>query len=260
MLFSNPEVAAFIDNTFEPVWVSVRPAPIITIDFGNDHKIIRTLQGNVATYICDAEGTVHDVLPGIYTPGPYRVQLTLLAALVKELASLSATERLTRLKAYHIKGSTALNRPVAAKVAAVARMGGAGKGGGFGGGGGGGFGGGQGGFGGGAPVFSGIEGPLEAVLVGRPVVPATPPGGDLSLRADLAFDVIVNENVRRKLVHDQLAALGLIRPDNIKQWLFRVVLKADIDDPHLGLGPVLNAGYPFGDEDQNAVTAAKPGT
>jgi hypothetical protein len=286
VLFSNPEVAKFIDATFEPVWVSVRPAPLVTIDFGNDHKVVRTLQGNVATYVCDAEGTVYDVLSGIYTPGPYREQLSLLAALVKDLAKISDAERTARLKAYHVKAAAALNRPVTPKIAAVARTGGGGKGGfgapvfvgnpgfgggkgggiggqggfgggqgGFGGNGGGFGGGGQGGFGGSAPVFGGIEGPLEAVLMGRPIVPPTPPGGDLASRADLQFDVVVNETARRKLVHHQLATLVRIRPDDLKKWLFRVVLNADLDDPHLGLGPVLNANYPFAGEDRE--TAAK---
>ena len=282
MLFSNHEVATFIDATFEPVWVSVRPAPLVTIDFGNGHKVVRTLQGNVATYVGDADGAVYDVLPGIYTPGPYREQLTLLAALVKDLARFSATERMTRLKEYHVKRAAALNRPVTPLAVAVARTGGAGKGGigggspavagfggnggsftgggGIGGNGGSSAGGGQGGFGGGigggAPVFGGgIEGPLEAVLAGRPVVPSTPPGGDLASRADLAFDVVVNETVRRKLVHDKLASLGCVRPDDLKKWLFRVVLKADLDDAHLGLGPVLNANYPFAVEDRD--TAGK---
>lgn len=274
MLFSNAEVAKFIDSTFEPVWVSVRPAPLVTIDFGNGQKVVRTLQGNVATYVCDAEGTVHDVLPGIYTPGPYREQLTLLAALVKDLARCSDAERTARLKEYHVKAAAALSRPVTPKMAAVARMGGGGKGGigGFGGGGappangliagnggiigGGGQGGfgGKGGFGGGPPLWGGgIEGPLESVIAGRPIVPPTPPGGDLASRADLQFDVVVNETVRRKLVHDQLAMLGRVRPDDLKKWLFRVVLKADLDDPRLGLGPVLDANYPFaGEEKTNA--------
>ena len=277
MLFSNPEVAQFIDATFEPVWVSVRPAPLVTIDFGNGHKVIRTLQGNVATYVCDAEGTVYDVLPGIYTPTPYRAQLTLLATLVNNIARFSAEERIKRMKGYHIRQADALKKAVPPMVVAVGNTGGGGKGGfggggfgggGFGGGNGGGgfggvvvvntgqfggsqggFGGGQGGFGGGRPIYVGIEGPLEAVLAGRPLVPSTPKGGDLASRADLQFDVLVNETVRRKLVHDYLTTVGVVRPDDMKQWLFRVVLKADLDDPQLGLGPVLNEGYPFGGED-----------
>ena len=111
-------------------------------------------------------------------------------------------------------------------------------------------GGGQAGLGGSAPVFGGIEGPLESVMMGRPVVPPTPHGGDLASRTDLAFDVVVNETVRRKLVHDRLATLGQVRPDDLKKWLYREVLKADLDDPYLGLGPVLNAAYPFAEEDR----------
>lgn len=279
MLFSNRDVAKLIETKFEPVWVSVRPAPLVTIDFGNGHQIVRTLQGNVATYVCDADGIVHDVLPGIYTPKPYCEQLTLLAALVKDLAKNSPESRTFHLNEYHAKRGAALNRPVAPQAAAIARTGGGGKGGfgggggfqggggfnggvpakgGFGGGGKGGFGGGKGGSsgfagGGGAPYFGGgIEGPLESVLAGRPVVPPTPPGGDLANRADLVFDVFVNETVRRKLVHEHLATRGNLQPDGLKHWLFREVLKADLDDPHLGLGPVLNANYPFANEDRKS--------
>ena len=46
----------------------------MTIDFGNGHTVTRTLHGNVATYVCDADGIVYDVLPGIYTPAEYRRQ------------------------------------------------------------------------------------------------------------------------------------------------------------------------------------------
>lgn len=263
MLFSNTEVAKFIDATFESVWVSVRPAPLVTIDFGNGTKVMRTLQGNVATYICDAEGTIHDVLPGIYTPVPYREQLALLATLANDLAKISVEDRMSKLKAYHVKRALALAKAVPPRVAAIGMTGGGGKGG-FGGGGFGGSGdgfgggngghafggGGQGGFGGNSkPLYAGIEGPIEAVLAGRPFVSSTPQGGDLANREDLKFDVLVNETVRRKLVHDQLATLGIVKPDDLKKWLFRVVLKADLDDPKLGLGPVLNDGYPFGSED-----------
>ena len=260
MLFSHPEVASFIDSAFEPVWVSVRPAPLVTIDFGNGHTVVRTLQGNVATYVCDGEGRVIDLLPGIYTPTPYREQLTKLATLAGELAKLPEAERNAAWTSYHTRRAAALNKPVTAKAAAVANTGGGGKGGfggfggagaGFGGGAGGGGFGGQGGFGGGGPkpIYAGIEGSLEAVLAGRPLTPSTPANGDLTLRADLVFDVVVNETVRRKFVHDHLVKVGRIKPDDMKSWLFRVVLKADLDDPQLGLGPALNEGYPFGGEE-----------
>ena len=37
--------------------------------------------------------------------------------------------------------------------------------------------------------------------------------------------------------------------------LYKEVLRADLDDPLLGLGPVLTANYPFTEEDR---AAAKP--
>ena len=75
MLFSSDTVANTINNAFEPVWESVRPVPIVTIDFGNGHAITRTLHGNIATYLCNAQGTVFDILPGIYEPTEYLNQL-----------------------------------------------------------------------------------------------------------------------------------------------------------------------------------------
>ena len=68
MLFSDEAVARFLNDNFEPVWQSVRPVPIVTIDFGNGTKVTRTLHGNVATLICTADGEVLDALPGIYAP------------------------------------------------------------------------------------------------------------------------------------------------------------------------------------------------
>ena len=88
MLFSSREVADQINATFEPAWESVRPVPLVTMDFGNGRTVKRTLQGNIATYICVPDGTVYDVLPGIYTPDVYRKQLEALAALAESLRLL----------------------------------------------------------------------------------------------------------------------------------------------------------------------------
>ncbi len=66
MLFSNDEIADFINTTFEPTWQSVRPVPLVRIDFGNGHVVTRTLHGNIATFVCNADGHVLDILPGIY--------------------------------------------------------------------------------------------------------------------------------------------------------------------------------------------------
>lgn len=71
MLFSVPEVANYINQNFEPAWVNVRAVPRITVDFGNGRKIFRTVNGNVASYVCTPTGKVIDVIPGIYQKEDY---------------------------------------------------------------------------------------------------------------------------------------------------------------------------------------------
>ncbi len=75
MLFSNQDIAEYINQWFEPVWHSLRPVPIVKIDFQNGHVIKRTLQGNIATVVCASDGQVLDVLPGIYSANTYLEQL-----------------------------------------------------------------------------------------------------------------------------------------------------------------------------------------
>lgn len=309
MLFSSSEVADTINANFEPAWESVRSAPLVTIDFGNGHVVRRTLQGNVATYVCGPDGTVYDLLPGIYTPDVYRAQLLELKKLADALkpltakATATAAERLggewtvaNRLREYHARAAVKLAAPEAVKTVtpevrvavpvtpnqfgggfggfggqpssytdqlqALARTGGGFKGGGFQVGGfqatGGGFQNFGGGFGGARPMtFSGIEGPVARVIVGAPVFPMpAPPAGRLADRPELKLDTEVNERVRRKAVHVYLAKAGIAQPNDIKKWLFKDVLHADLDDPLLGLGPILNENYPFTDEDR-AITGKK---
>jgi hypothetical protein len=292
VLFSSSEVAEFINEAFEPAWESLRPAPLVTIDFGNGHTIRRTLQGNVATYVCAADGVVLDVLPGIYAPAEYRKQLEALAELATDVpagpveslagAVALAGERAKHLRDYHRQRAAALKQieQQPPQLRALAQIGGGFKGGGgfggfggfqnFGGNiaGGGGLGGGLGGgiagtqFGSGwTPNGSngGIEGPTERVIAGLPALPAPATASTpLAQRPELATDTRVNEQIRRKTVHERLAAAGTVRPDDIKGWLFKDVLHADVGDPLLGLGPVLTANYPFAEEDRAAAQKPAP--
>jgi hypothetical protein len=270
VLFSSSEVAGTINDAFEPAWESVRPAPLVTIDFGNGNVVKRTLQGNIATYVCNSDGTVYDVLPGIYAPEVYRTQLQALATLAASLRpkpGAPAPDLTARLRGYHTREAKRLQAapPPSPQARAFANIGGGIKGGigglgalggpgtvaggGFGGGppppaGALGFGGGFGGLGGsGLGGVGGIEGPTERVIAGLQPVP-------LAKRPELQVDSEANERIRRKAVHDELAHRGPVRPDDLKKWLYKDVLHADLDDPLLGLGPVLNANYPFAEEER----------
>lgn len=100
MLFSRDDVANYINEHFEPVWESVRPVPTVTIDFGNGKKITRTLHGNIATYVCAANGDVVDVVPGIYIPNTYIDRLRDIEKIAKSLPADRDTAR-GALRSYH---------------------------------------------------------------------------------------------------------------------------------------------------------------
>ncbi len=65
MLFADPKVQDFVRDHFVAAWESVRAVPIVTVDFGDGHPLRRTLNGNVATYVCAPDGRVIDIIPGL---------------------------------------------------------------------------------------------------------------------------------------------------------------------------------------------------
>jgi hypothetical protein len=265
VLFSSDTVANTINAVFEPVWESVRPVPIVTIDFGNGTTITRTLHGNIATYLCDARGTVYDVLPGIYEPNEYLKQLNQFAMLYRharqqfspppsagadrdELMKALAAHADRRLKAYHERQAARLRENQPPDVLGVNLLGGLGK--------------------------AAIEIPIELIAAGEAeklgklgyagfAGAATPPGvvpppgvptkvDEIAGWKELVEDTRINESVRRRAIHEKLAASGRVTPDAIKKWLFKEVLAADLDDPTLGIGKLLDNRYPFAEEDAAA--------
>jgi hypothetical protein len=225
-------VALFINKNFEPVWQTVRPVPIVRIDFGNGTVLTRTLSGNVATYACTPDGQVLDILPGIYTPAAYLDRLNQLRLLANYAGQEGPGALAARLSRYHQDQAEALKRnEVPARFVNL------------------------------APVSkAAIERGIKAVLMpGKdaermgPGVHAgkneTPPrldsAEDLVNWKALAEDTLVNETVRRRQIHELLAGDGLTRPEGVTRRLYKEVLHADLDDPYLGLGEVLFANYPF---------------
>lgn len=68
ILYPNAEISNILRERFILHWKSVRPAPRVTIDFGDGRKLQRTITGNSIHYILDSEGRVIDALPGLYGP------------------------------------------------------------------------------------------------------------------------------------------------------------------------------------------------
>jgi hypothetical protein len=71
ILYSNAEVSKMLREKFILYWQSERPAPRVTIDFGDGRKLERTLTGNSIHYILDSNGRVIDALPGLYGPAAF---------------------------------------------------------------------------------------------------------------------------------------------------------------------------------------------
>jgi hypothetical protein len=238
VLFSRDDVAMYINKNFEPVWESVRPVPLVRIDFGNGTVLTRTLHGNIATYACAADGQVLDVLPGIYAPAPYIVGLQQLRLLANYVDQKGKDNREARLRDYHKGQADALKKKVLPdQFINMADM-----------------------------SKKAIEGRVEAILVPggkqpRPVMPKAPAGQradepkltsteDLANWKALAEDTRLNETERRGQIHAMLASTAAVKPPAVTKRIYKEVLHADLDDPYLGLGPTLFANYAFAKEDK----------
>ncbi len=75
ILYSNSRIARYLRENYVLHWKSVRPAPKVTIDFGDGRQIVRTITGNSIHYILDPKGTIIDALPGLYSPDEFMTYL-----------------------------------------------------------------------------------------------------------------------------------------------------------------------------------------
>jgi len=71
VLYSNVAISATLRNEFILHWQTVRPVPLITIDFGDGRKLQRTITGNSIHYVLDSDGQVIDAIPGVYGPAAF---------------------------------------------------------------------------------------------------------------------------------------------------------------------------------------------
>jgi hypothetical protein len=212
-----------IQENFEPVWESVGPVPRVSIDFGNGRKIERTMNGNIATYVCFGDGRVFDILPGAYDPETYVSQLRLLADAIRELPQDPAT-RLAAIQQYHRKA--ALDRGMSAARAASP----------------------------GEPVVLPAASIPAAIHAPSALASSAEQGSDRSAarRAriekavrDLRIDAEVNETQRRPMIHARLAEQPPPAVSELYRWLYREVLDTNLDEPYLGWGHLVSRDDPF---------------
>ena len=92
LLYPDARVNALLREGFVLHWESVRPVPVVTIDFGGGKKLTRTLTGNSVHLVLDSLGRPVDALPGLMSPKVFAEQLEqarrLAAADRRELAAL----------------------------------------------------------------------------------------------------------------------------------------------------------------------------
>jgi hypothetical protein len=84
VLYPNAQVSKALRKRFILHWQSVRPAPRVTIDFGDGRKLERTLTGNSIHYILDSNGVPIDALPGLYGPAAFLRSLDRVESLFNE--------------------------------------------------------------------------------------------------------------------------------------------------------------------------------
>jgi hypothetical protein len=101
VLYANRELSAFLRENFVLHWSSERPAPRLTIDFGDGRRIETTIAGNSAHFVLDADGRPIDALPGLYSPIAFRRELEAVLPLAREFPTLGEEVRASRLREYH---------------------------------------------------------------------------------------------------------------------------------------------------------------
>ena len=102
VLYSNAEIASVLRDRFVLHWQSERPAPIVTIDFGDGRKLQRTITGNSIHYVLDSAGLPIEAFPGLYGSQAFLRNLVESETLFKSLADKNGQNRDFALRGHYI--------------------------------------------------------------------------------------------------------------------------------------------------------------
>jgi hypothetical protein len=95
-LYPSAEINRILQEQYVLHWESVRPAPRVTIDFGDGRTLKRTITGNSIHYILDSNGQVVDALPGLYSAPVFARELRAAADALKSNEAAAAHTLSTR--------------------------------------------------------------------------------------------------------------------------------------------------------------------
>jgi hypothetical protein len=111
-LYANEQIRQALSERFILHWQSVRPVPVVTIDFGDGRKLERTITGNSAHYVLAQDGTPLDALPGLYSPAAFAAWLDRTAGLFESFHFSKAPPEV-QLASYHESRIIAIDRQLA---------------------------------------------------------------------------------------------------------------------------------------------------
>ncbi len=233
MLFSDQQIVSLLDEHFACSWESVHPVVRCEIDFGDGRKLSRTLNGNVATYLCTSEGEVFDIVSGVGTREAFLARLELALRFHEKLAALAPETRRDAARRYHETMKDAEGKSpaeIAHRAEAVRR----------------------------APDLSkrlveqrikdSMKGAAD-LLLARADLSKLEHREDVSKRVverpvkdTLHEDTAFNHEERAPKLHALLAKRAFETPGELTKTVYRDILEVDLDDPYLGLAPYVVGG------------------
>ncbi len=100
VLYPDPMVNELLRERYVLHWRPERPAPRITIDFGDGDVLERTITGNSVHYVLDAEGRPLDAIPGLMSAEAFTKAISRGVAINMQLRALGGEPR-ERERVYH---------------------------------------------------------------------------------------------------------------------------------------------------------------
>jgi hypothetical protein len=118
-LYPDPQIARLLRDQWVLHWETVRPVPVMTVDFGDGRTLVRPVTGNSIHYFFDGSGQMLDALPGLYSPKAFAAQIQTVLELHQGLLPLEGPARREVLTAHHQQRSKELAAVMAAVTAAA---------------------------------------------------------------------------------------------------------------------------------------------